>query len=367
MAPVFSRSRRIGLTLTALAALVALVMLLRGHGIVQKTAPPPAPQITVIKAARRELRETLIVAGTLVPRDEVRITAQVEGLAVLRFAADEGDMVKEGQVLAALDDVSLKAQLAQNTANLARAEAAEQEARKNLARTISLRGKGFATVEQLDQRTSAARVAAADVAAMKAQRDELQSRLSRTEIRAPVAGRVAKRMARLGVIASASEPLFILIADDKVELQADIADTQHRSVKESQTAKVFVPGSEEAFNATVRLVSPQIDPATRLGQIRISLDSQRRLPVGGFARAEIETAKHAALAVPLSALAYDRGRVTVQKVKEGKVATQSVKPGIIADGYAEIVEGLGEGDTVVARAGTFLRDGDLIRPVMAAE
>ena len=69
--------------------------------------------------------------------------------------------------------------------------------------------------------------------------------------------------------------------------------------------------------------------------------------------------------MPASAILYDADGASVQIVQGGKVATRRVKLGLTAGGVAEVREGLAEGDHVVAKSGTFLRDGDLVRPVFA--
>lgn len=325
-----------------------------------------APSITVTTAAKRELVSTLTVTGTLVPRDEVRVMVQIDGLAVTKIVAEEGDRVEQGQVLARLDDVMIRTQLAQSNANFARAEAANIEAQKALLRTQELRKSGYATQAQLDQRVSAAKVAAADEAAARAQLTEVQTRVARTEIRAPVKGMVAKRMAVAGMIASASTPLYTLVANGEIELQAQVADSQHELLAIGQPAQVFsANGDSKPIAGSVRLVSPQVDPQTRLADVRISLLGENNFSVGGFARAIIETARRTTLAVPLSAIAYHQDKASVQVVVDGKIRTQDVKLGIIGDGYAEVTEGLKEGGMIVVRAGTFLRDGDKITPIKA--
>jgi HlyD family secretion protein len=342
------------------------VVMMTTMGIAAQTQDAHAPAITVTTAVKRELVATLTVTGTLVSRDEVRVMAQIEGLAVTKIVAEEGDRVEQGQVLAKLDDVMIRTQLAQSSANFARAEAANIEAQKALLRTQELRKSGYATQAQLDQRMSAAKVAAADEAAAAAQRTEFQTRVARTEIKAPVKGMVAKRMAMVGMIANASTPLYTLVSNNEIELQAQIADSQHQLLKIGQPAQVLsANGDSQAIAGKVRLVSPQVDPATRLADIRISLTGENNFSVGGFARATIETARRTTLAVPLSAIAYHQDKASVQVAVDNKVKTQDVKLGITGDGYVEVVDGLREGDTIVVRAGTFLRDGDTITPIKA--
>jgi HlyD family secretion protein len=107
-----------------------------------------------------------------------------------------------------------------------------------------------------------------------------------------------------------------------------------------------------------------VDPATRLGRVRIFIGDDKELRVGTFGRAVIDIAKSDGLGVPASAILNHNDSLTVQVVKDGKVETRKVSAGLTSGGKAEIVEGLSEGELVVLRSGTLLRDGDVVRPVL---
>jgi flagellar hook protein FlgE len=89
------------------------------------------------------------------------------------------------------------------------------------------------------------------------------------------------------------------------------------------------------------------------------------LRIGAFARGTVELARTTGVAVPLSAVLYGPRGATVQIVVDGRVETRQVRTGLSADGFIQ-VEGVRAGDLVVTRAGSFLRDGDAVRPVLAA-
>ena len=114
---------------------------------------------------------------------------------------------------------------------------------------------------------------------------------------------------------------------------------------------------------TIRLIAPEVDKASRLGRVRVALDGNPPVAIGSFARGVIETGRKRAITLPLSAITYARSGATVQSVKDGKVTTKPVTLGLAGGGRAEILSGIAEGETVVARAGTFVRDGDIITPV----
>ncbi|VUD74611.1 hypothetical protein MET9862_05244 [Methylobacterium symbioticum] len=114
----------------------------------------------------------------------------------------------------------------------------------------------------------------------------------------------------------------------------------------------------------VRRVYPEVDRATRLGKVRIALTDDPRLRIGAFARGTVEMARRRGVAVPVSSLLFAAdGRVGVLAVKDGHVEARTVETGLTAGGFAEIRSGLAEDESVVARAGSFLRDGDRVRPV----
>ncbi len=93
-----------------------------------KPSGPIIPAVTVIKAATNPIIETVIVSGTLVPREEILVAAEVDGLSIFEVKAEEGDWVEKGQLLARLNKATLEAQVAQNDAQIARAEAAIAQA-----------------------------------------------------------------------------------------------------------------------------------------------------------------------------------------------------------------------------------------------
>ncbi len=113
------------------------------------------------------------------------------------------------------------------------------------------------------------------------------------------------------------------------------------------------------ITGSVRRVYPEVDRMTRLGKVRIRLGDDPSLRIGAFARGTVEVARREGIAVPVSSLLYGAdGRASVLVAKDGKVEARTVTPGLSSDGYTEIREGVAAGERVVARAGSFLRDGD---------
>ena len=118
------------------------------------------------------------------------------------------------------------------------------------------------------------------------------------------------------------------------------------------------------FEGAVRLVSPEVDKTTRLGRVKVFLGSNPQLRIGTYARGLIETARSRGLGIPTSAVTFDQGTNYVQVVVDNKVKKHAVRLGLISGDLVEVKDGLLNGDIVVTRAGTFLRDGDIVRPVL---
>lgn len=186
-------------------------------------------------------------------------------------------------------------------------------------------------------------------------------------VQAPAAGLVTARTAVVGTMASArAEPLFRIAAKGEMELLAETTVKSLASIAPDQPAKIGIIGVGE-LSGKVRMASKAISPTTQLGQVRVFVGSDPRLRVGAFGRASIEIGRRCGPAIPLSAVLYSQGGAVVQVVRDGSVETRRVTVGLLAKGQAEIREGLAEGDVVVVRAGAFVRDGDRIRSITAAE
>jgi len=379
------------------APLVASLAEKHAEKVAAKAAKPepPAPAVSVVEAAKREFVETVLVTGSFAAREEILVAPEVDGLRVLELKAEEGDIVKKGDLLAILVTEQIETQLDANAATLESAKASIERAKSSIAemqarvaeakaqldRARPLVKDGYLAESVFDQREVAYKAAEAQLESSKgmlaeaeaqkgqieAQRRELQWRQGRAEVRAPADGLVSKRAGRIGGIATAStltggDTMFRIIEKGEIELDAEVAETHLWKVKAGQKARVTGPGGIQA-EGTVRLVSPEVDKATRLGHVRIFLGARPELKVGSFGRGTIETGRGDAIAVPLSAVLYTAEGASVQRVVDGKVETRSVKTGRETDGLIAIESGIVEGDLIVAKAGTFLRDGDAVRAV----
>ena len=358
--------------------------------------PTSLPAITVTEVRMQTLTDRIIASGLIAAVEEVEVVPLIEGQPVEALLAEVGDRVEAGAVLARLSPLTLELQktealaalaaaeaaVAQGEAQLVEAQAGAEEAGRVVSRTKTLREKGSAPQSALDAADAAktgadARVTLATegLEAARAQLDLAKARLEtaelylgRTEVRAPVAGQVVARNARLGALATAAgAPMFALVRDGALELRADVAEADVLRLAPDMAVRLRAVGQDEPLSGRVRLVEPSVDGLTRLGRARISLDDPGALRPGMFAEAEILVEVRAGLAVPVTALGGSQAQPSVMRVRGGVVETVPVVIGIRDNGLVEITEGLVEGDLIVAKAGAFVREGDRITPVPLPE
>jgi len=184
-----------------------------------------------------------------------------------------------------------------------------------------------------------------------------------TSLRAPAAGLVTEVKTIVGAPASPQAgPMFRISVNNEIELDAEVPAVHMLKLNPGATARISRDNAPDLVGR-VRLVSPQIDRTTQLGHIRISLTNNPSLKVGMFARANIDAKRSCGVAVPRTAIDH----LTVQVVKGNTVETRRVRTGLVSDTDIEILEGLAEGEIVVADAGSSLHDGDQIKTMFADE
>lgn len=358
----------------------------------EKSVATAPPSITVIVAERKPIAATLTVTGSFAAGELVLVTPEVEGLAVTEILAEEGDDIEKGQVLARLSNMENEIRIIQTKANLVRNDAAQAQARNqidqakigedraiaDLNRTKKLRSSGVSSVEQFDQRQAAYDLASAQLEAAKlaldvtnadrlaieAQMQELELRKSRSEIKAPIAGFISRRTVQVGGIASAQrDPMFNIVANGVVKLVAEVAESDLPKVKLGQKSLISINGMDKPIEGEVKLISPEVNETTRIGNVHIRVADGVRIPLGSFGRAEIALAESDGVALPLTAVTFGEDGPTVQVVKDGKVEERKVITGLVSTTDIEVTSGVSPGESVVARAGSFIRSGDSVTPV----
>jgi RND family efflux transporter MFP subunit len=323
--------------------------------------------VTVATAAPQSLPRRVDVSGTVTAWQEVVVGAETGGLTAVQVLADEGDWVRQGQLLVKMNDTLIAAGLRQADAQVQSAQASLAEATAALARSQELKAKGYLAQAALDTALAKQRTAQANLASATAARAQSAAQLGQTSLRAPVSGRITSRSVVKGQIVAAGTELFRLVRDGRLELAGEVPEAQLNLVRPGMPATIT--GDEGGrTGGVVRLVTPQVNVQTRVGLARVTLLQPIAFKPGMFARASIDVGDQPALVTPQSAVVFRNSKAGVFVVDARNAAHfRPVVTGARVGSSVEIAEGLNPGERVVVNGAGFLSDGDVVRIVAAAQ
>lgn len=348
------------LTLTAVALSLLTLAACGRHGDAPDRKEGASRQtVSAATATSVALPRTVVASGTVTAWEEVPVGAETGGLTAAAVYVDEGAYVRQGQPLVQMNDVLLKAQVRQQQAGVQTAEANAARDDAALARAQELKARGFLSQAALDTALANQRASAANLASARAALSEAQTRLSQAVIRAPVSGLIISRSVTKGQIIAAGTELFRMVRDGRLELDAQVPETELPLIQAGQSAAV-TSSQAGSTTGTVRIVTPEVNPQTRLGLARISLAPGSALKPGMFARASIEAGARPATVVPTDAVLYRSNQAGVFVLNPD--ASVRFTPVTVLSRLENrtSVEGVEAGARVVVAGAGFLNDGDQV-------
>lgn len=342
---------------------------------------------SVLRAQRRQLEARLAAARAGIPKAmQPNRPQDIAGLQSARLQAEANEH--------------------QQHANLIQARANLDNAEKNYARYAKLLADGYVTTKDMEDRDTELRrnralVQAAqdaeraarfgvqqttdrlnlaqeggrteDVSIARASSDEiaamiqqLDAQIDQTEIRAPDDGLIVKRDAHIGDITSPGKMLFGMVRRGQLELRAQIPEVDMGRVKTGQKVLLTSTGGAplkagQALFGKIWLITPLVDPQTRLGTARIAIPANAGLRPGMFVRAEIDGGREQALVVPARAVQGSADDRYVFVLDGDKAMRKTVTTGAHHGDDLQVMSGLKAGDEVIIDGGGFLTDGDVVR------
>jgi len=330
------------------------------------TAPPRGVVVRTATIEARDLDETLVLTGTLRPRAQVELVAEVAA-RLERVLRDEGARVAKGETLALLDATDYRLANDRARAALAVAEANRAHALAERERADSLLKTGGITDKDHLSAQVALQVAEASLAQVRAEAAIAAQQLERTRVRAPYTGRIGARRADPGAMLQAGAPLFTLVDDSVLEFEAQVASRELAKVRLGAPVSVSVdalPGA--AIPGKVARVAPLVEERTRSFKAVVEVKGREGLVGGLFARATVAVGTAAgALVVPPAALVRDGSdpsRAEVFVVRQGKAERQTIELGVEAPDGVQARSGLARGDVVVLDPPNTLSSGAPVEP-----
>ena len=383
-------SRRTWLVLGALAVLVTVPVALK------ITRGGESKPVDIEPVAKRVLSPTILASGSLTYQAEVKLVSEVIG-RVRDVLVKEGDQVKKGQLLLQLDPAQAQAQVAQLEASLAQSRLSIERTRVNVTtlenkwkRFQALREQGVVDANSFDDLTSQRNMARVELESSgqmmhqtEAQLQQAREGLAKTQLRAPINGKVVALIIKQGetavpsAMSIAGSDLMTVADTSSLFAEVNVNETDVARVGVGQSARI-VPAAfpDKSWTGAVETVASS--PRTVQGQgksylvrIRLKDTDSLRFHTGMSCRAEIATRSDDAtpvLAVPVQAVRYEEStsrnepaKASLVVVKAGRAAMRSIETGLADDAYLEVTRGVEAGEDIVtgpARTLRFLREGD---------
>jgi RND family efflux transporter MFP subunit len=308
--------------------------------------------------------ETVALRGRIQPPPggDLPVASQVAG-RLAQVAVREGQAIREGDVVATIDDANTRDALRQADAALAQARAIDANAQVTLDRTRALVQRGIAARQELDDATAKAQEAHANVASVAASADLARRTLGRIVVRSSFAGIVTKVWRGAGALVdgTAATPVVELSATNVLEFVADATGAELSRVHEGNAVRGDLTDGV-AFDGAVRACARALDPSTGLGTVRIVPHLSGDVPVGAYGRVVVDVGhRDTVRTLPTTAL---RGAVAdgaqVAVCKDGKAEIRTVRVGWRDETRFEVDDSVKDGERVAVDHVLGLEDGTAI-------
>ncbi|HET7872344.1 MAG TPA: efflux RND transporter periplasmic adaptor subunit [Terriglobales bacterium] len=333
---------------------------------VKAGVPETVPDVQTVKLQAQTIPDTFPAVGTVHASRTAPLSSQLMG-AVTAVNVHEGDSVKQGQVLAAIDDMQPRAGVEQARAALSAVEhelaAAESDlvlAQSTFNRLQTLYSKkslsqqeydeGHARLQSAEARRDTARAARTQAAAAL---DQARTHLGYTQVRSPFDGVVTERRVDPGALASPGMPLLTVEAGGYYRLEAAVDERDLQYVHLGQAVPVSLDSlGGQTLQGKVAQIVPAADPTSRSFTVKIDLPAEKNLRSGIFGRAAFARGTRQGVLLPQSAVT-ERGQLqTVYVVGENQIAMlRYVTLGAAQPDGREVLSGLNAGEIVVAAPG----------------
>jgi RND family efflux transporter MFP subunit len=342
-------------------------------------AAPPPPEVTVAKPVVREIVEDDEFVGRFDAVDQVDIRARVGGyLDAIHF--EDGQIVAAGDLLFTIDQRPFAAELDRAKAQMEVAQTLLDYAKQQFDRGADLVRRGTIPQSQYDQRNQEYLSAQASFTAARAAVTTAELNYGYTEIRAPLAGRIDRKLVSVGNLVTADQTvLTTIVSQDPIYFYFDIdersllnyqRDARSRGGALQQGAgalpvKVRLADELASYDGVLDFAENRVDQASGTIRLRAQLANADSLfQPGMFGRVNVPASlPHDGVLLPDEAVASDQDRRVVYVVEANNtVAMKPVRPGPRIDGYRVIRSGLDGTETVVINGLLRIRPGQQVTP-----
>ncbi len=360
------------LTLTALAALLALTACKKPGDEANATKPPVALQLRVddrLVMGQQEHSNGPLITGAVQPERRADLRAEVSAI-VQQVYKENGELVRKGDLLVSLDATSIRDSLtsAQEAARAA-AEAFEQSDRQ-YQRQKQLQAQGMVSLQALEDAQNRRTAAMSERVAADARLVAARQQVGRTEVRAPFDGVVSERQVSAGDTAQVGKALLKVIDPSSMRFEGYVSADRRAELKLGQPVDLRINGAANPnVEGRIRRIDVAADPVTRQVALLVDFVDPKQASVAGlYGEGHVRTTSVAALMLGEADFQRDGDRVFAWVVKDAKLRRQPI---VLAErdqrsGEFVVKTGLAVGDMLIRNPSRTLVEGTPVQQVAAA-
>lgn len=318
----------------------------------------PTILVEVEKSKSELVAEQVWVSGTVISRSDASISSEVAGKVI--WIADVGDVVKEGQVLAKIDDKLLSLERKQHAANVLKLESRVRLLERKYDRLSAMLQSNSASQDEFEELESEHEIAIQDLAQAKLDLAQTEHMLSLSEVRAPFTALVVDRMQTEGEYSNIGQQLLRIVDTTNIEVSLRAPLSTIAFVNKGM--EVEVKDSARSLQKPVRTLVPVGNELSRMMEIRVALNAED-FPIGGAVRVALPSSEyHKAVTVPRDALVLRESGMYIYTVNEEDVAEQvPVLTGVGAGERIEVIGTVNSNMSVIIRGAERVRAGQKVK------
>ncbi|MEK8088700.1 efflux RND transporter periplasmic adaptor subunit [Thermithiobacillus plumbiphilus] len=347
-------------------AAIGLALILVGCG--RQDAPEKQPQgpqatgVTAVRAESRAVETTVTALGQVDSKSFPEVAAEVAG-RVIRLAAEEGDSVRQGQLLAVLDAQEQQIALRAARADVNRLQALIANQQRTVKRYRDLLAGQYVARNTFEEAETQLQTLREQLAGARAQVAQLERDLRLARVLSPMAGQVQERLVSVGDYVTVGKPLFRLVGAQKLQVHLPLPESYGAQLRPGLPVRLSTPADpDKPIEGQISEIRPMIGASNRALDVLVEVDNPGTWRPGASVTGEVVLAtRENAVMLPEQSVVQRPAGEVVYVAGNGKAGQRLVKTGVRRDGLVEILSGVAPGELVVVEGAGFLTQGAPIR------
>lgn len=327
-------------------------------GVSAQQQPPPA-RVEIAEASAELMAPQVYMPGTVISKNDSRVSSQITGQVT--WVATEGTLVKEGDVIAEIDNRNHRLAVGRNQSQILRLEARVKYLKGDLARLRELAETNNTPTSRVEEAESTLLMTDQELAQARITLEQSEIDLDRTKVRAPFPGRIVERLAQAGEYSVPGRQIVRLVDTENLEIRAQAPVNLAGVLRDGLS--VLLRKDADTYDSSIRALVPVGDTVSRTMEIRVNIPTGASYVVGTALQIGVPSSAPAeVVSVPRDALVLRSEGTYVFRINSDNTAERFlVRTGAASGARVAILGGIESGDKVVIRGGERLQQGQSVQ------